>query len=225
MKCHICSQETLSFADPKTTILYYQCRECEYIFKSPKYYQDLAVQQKRYDLHQNNENDEGYREYYRRFLNFILPFVGHAKNGLDFGCGATSLLSEMITKSNIVCDYYDPIYHSDLIDKNKKYDLIVSTEVFEHLHHPKLVFGSLLNRLSDDGILAVQTQFHTNNREDFLRWYYHHDATHIVFFTAKTFMVLSEQFNCKLVGNNGKNIVVIRKNSTKIPKIFESGKI
>lgn len=220
MKCHICSKEALSFEDPRTNILYYHCKTCEYIFKSPKYYQDLTVQQKRYDLHQNDKNDTGYRDYYQRFLNFVLPFVGHTKNALDFGCGATSLLSEMISKNNIECDHYDPIYHPAAWDENKKYDLIVSTEVFEHLHHPKLVFEVLLNRLNDNGILAIQTQFHTNKTEDFLRWYYQHDTTHVVFFTVKTFKVLCEQFGCEFLGNNGKNVVVIRKDPHKIHRAY-----
>ncbi len=198
--------------DEKTNITYYHCNECEYIFKSPECYQDLDTQKERYNLHTNDENDEGYIAYFQRFIDFTSPFVSSCKSALDFGCGASSILSEMFEKKGIVCDFYDPIYHPEgMDDHSKKYDLIVSTEVFEHLHQPRDVFVSLLDRLSKDGYLALQTQFHTNDIEAFKKWYYHQDPTHIVFFTAETFKILCKRYGCEFVSDNTKNMVLIRK--------------
>jgi 2-polyprenyl-3-methyl-5-hydroxy-6-metoxy-1,4-benzoquinol methylase len=199
------------FIDKKTNITYYQCSNCEYVCKSTEHYQDLLRQKERYNLHQNDEQDEGYQAYFQRFLDFVLPLVGEAKTALDFGCGASTLLATLLEKNGIRCDYYDPIYHPNT-DIDKKYDLIVSTEVFEHLHQPKQVFRELLEKLKDGGYLALQTQFHPKDEESFLQWYYHQDPTHIVFFTAQTFRVLCESFECELVVDNQKNMVVIRKN-------------
>lgn len=211
LDCHICNKVTTSFIDEKINITYYHCKECEYIFKSSECYQDFDAQKERYNLHTNDENDEGYIAYFQRFMDFVYPFVSTSKSALDFGCGASSILSEMFEKKGISCDFYDPIYHPDGIDNNKKYDLIVSTEVFEHLHQPKEIFDSLLKRLEKGGYLALQTQFHTNDREVFIKWYYHQDPTHIVFFTAETFRVLCKMFDCEFVRDNGKNMVLIRK--------------
>ncbi|TNF44514.1 MAG: methyltransferase domain-containing protein, partial [Epsilonproteobacteria bacterium] len=86
-----------------------------------------------------------------------------------------------------------------------------STEVFEHLHQPREVFESLLERLEAGGYLALQTQFHANSVESFKKWYYHQDPTHIVFFTAKTFRVLCQAFGCEFISDNGKNMVLLRK--------------
>lgn len=213
MKCHICNQETESFVDKKTDIVYYHCLDCEYIFKSSECYQDFYVQKERYDLHENDEDDAGYRAYFQRFLDFILPIVGRPKSALDFGCGASSLLAKMLENEGIACDYYDPIYHPDTLDEEMKYQLIVSTEVFEHLHQPREVFKSLLDRLEEGGYLALQTQFHSNDIEAFKKWYYHQDPTHIVFFTAQTFKVLCEMFACEFIGENGKNMVLLRKSA------------
>jgi SAM-dependent methyltransferase len=173
----------------------------------------MTVQKVRYDLHENDEEDRGYQAYFQRFLDFVLPLSGEPKAALDFGCGATSLLAKMLEEQGISCDYYDPIYHPNNLDEDKKYDLIVSTEVFEHLHEPKEVFESLLKRLKEGGYLALQTQFHPNNIEEFKKWYYHQDPTHIVFFTAKTFRVLCEGADCVFVSDNGKNIVLLRKSA------------
>jgi len=211
LTCHICHKPVDSWKDAKTNIKYYECKNCAYIFKSPECYQDFETQHARYDLHENDENDAGYRAYFQRFLDFVLPRVEKPNNALDFGCGASSLLAQLLEKEGIACNYYDPIYHPDRLDDSKKYELIVSTEVFEHLHQPKEVFKSLVEHLEKGGYLAIQTQFHPNERESFQKWYYHQDPTHIVFFSARTFEVLSDLFQCRVIADNGKNMVVIQK--------------
>ena len=214
MYCHICEEQTESFIDNKTNIIYYHCIACEYIFKSSEYYQDFIVQKERYDLHTNDENDKGYITYFQRFLDFVLPYIIKNQDismlALDFGCGKSFILSSMLQKEGIICDYYDPIYHPYL-DENKKYNLIVSTEVFEHLHNPKEIFEKLVGLLDKDGYLAIQTQFHTNDREVFKKWYYHHDSTHIVFFTVKTFKILAKLYGCKYIKDNDKNMILLKK--------------
>ena len=211
MNCHICNRLTQSFNHKKTNITYYHCTSCEYIFKSPTCYQDLETQKERYNLHENNEEDEGYRAYFQRFLDFVLPHLENVQTALDFGCGRTSLLAQLLEDEGIACDYYDPIYHPDTLDEKKRYDLIVSTEVFEHLHQPREVFERLLEKLNSGGYLAIQTEFHSNEQASFEKWWYPQDPTHIVFFRAKTFRILSEMYGCQFVVDNGKNMVLIKK--------------
>ena len=216
MNCHICDEKTSVFVDEKTDITYYHCKSCEYIFKSPEYYQDFDAQKERYNLHENSAEDEGYKAYFQRFLDFVLPYVFYPENScpenaLDFGCGATSLLSTMLEEKGIKTDYYDPIYHPNTLINSKKYELIVSTEVFEHLHDPKHLFNSLLKRLKTGGYLAIQTEFHSNDSKSFKAWWYPKDPTHIVFFRPETFKVLCTQNNCKYVADNEKNMVLIQK--------------
>jgi len=211
LQCQICNKTTASFVDEKTDITYHHCKVCEYIFKSPEHYIALDAQKERYDIHENDENSVGYRAYFQRFLDFVLPFVGAPKNALDFGCGESSLLAKMLRESGIETDYYDPIYHPSNLDDSKKYELIVSTEVFEHLHQPRVVFEMLISRLEEGGYLAIQTQFHPNEEEAFKKWWYHQDETHIVFFRAKTFRVLSEMYGCEFVEDNGANMVLLRR--------------
>ena len=211
MKCLICSEVCDSFDDEKYAISYYRCGMCHCIFKSPDLHQGYDEQKERYDLHQNVEESEGYQAYFRRFLDYILPLTDNPKSALDFGCGVTSLLATMLAEEGIDCDVYDPIYHSDSSYQKKRYDLIVSVEVFEHLHHPKEVFEHLLSKLNRRGYLAIQTQFHYDDIERFLSWHYRLDPTHIVFFDAETFRRLTDRYDCEYRGDNGKNMVVIRR--------------
>ncbi len=211
LTCHICGSGTDSFRDEKSGILYYCCDGCEVIFKSPECYQSISEQKVRYDLHNNDENDEGYRAYFQRFLDFVLPHVENVGTALDFGCGRSTLLANILNSMNVSTDAYDPIYHPDIPYDSKKYDLILSTEVFEHLHDPKAVFGALVDRLHAGGYLAIQTQFHPVNAEAFKNWYYHKDPTHIVFFTPQTFKRLAVLHGCGYVADNGKNMVLLKK--------------
>lgn len=211
MNCHICKQNTSGFIHPKIEILYYHCKDCECIFKSPRYYQDLSTQKKRYDLHQNNDDDLKYISYFQKFVDFTLSSISPPKNALDFGCGRSIALSKLIEDNKITCDYYDPIYHPKNIIK--KYDLITCVEVFEHLHQPLEVFEKLLSYLHDGGYLAIQTAFHTNNQEEFEKWYYPNDPTHIVFFRPKTFEVLAKKYYCTYVKDNNKNMILLQKKS------------
>ncbi len=210
MHCHICEYETVPFVDVKTGIAYYHCHECEYIFKNPANYQSIEAQKQRYDLHTNDENDAGYRAYFQRFLDFVLPHIEEVEQVLDFGCGKSTLLANILKDINIECDVYDPIYHPIKLSDSKKYDMIVSTEVFEHLHDPRSTFSSLCNMLKPGGYLALQTQFHPNEEESFKAWYYHMDPTHIVFFRPRTFERLGEMYDCRIVADNGTNILVLK---------------
>jgi trans-aconitate methyltransferase len=131
---------------------------------------------------------------------------------LDFGCGRSKLLAKILHQKGIRTDAYDPIYYPDALKDDKKYDLIVSTEVFEHLHKPAEVFASLVSRLNPGGYLAIQTAFYPDDMPSFKHWYYHKDPTHIVFFCPKTFVQLCKKNNCFYIADNGKNMIIMRKN-------------
>lgn len=211
MQCHICQKLAQPFQDEKHQATYYFCHGCAYIFKDPQYYWSMKAQKERYDLHENSEESAGYRAYFQRFLDFLLPHVGGVKRALDFGCGRSMLLSKMLQEQHIVCDAYDPLYHPEGLDEEKRYGLIVSTEVFEHLSQPKEVFATLVTQLEEGGYLAIQTQFHPNEVEAFKTWYYPNDPTHIVFFTPKSFICLAQQYGMKYITDNGRNMVLLQK--------------
>ena len=209
--CHVCNGKAMWFGETDNGVDFFHCSVCDAVFKSPECYQSIAEQKARYDLHNNDENDEGYRAYFQRFLDFVLPQVEDVDTALDFGCGRSTLLANILNSMNIDTDAYDPIYHPDLPYHSKKYDLILSTEVFEHLHDPKAVFASLVECLNGGGYLAIQTQFYPDSIEDFKKWYYHKDPTHIVFFNTTTFRHLAAMHGCIYLADNSRNMVLFKK--------------
>jgi len=209
--CLLCEKHTEALFDEKRKRAYYYCSSCSLYFKDPKSYQSFVKQKERYDLHENNQESEGYRNYFQRFLDFLsLSSLEGVDLALDFGCGRSRLLASMMKEEGVICDSYDPIYAPFEYEK-KRYDLIVSTEVFEHLHHPKESFVSLLGALREGGYLAIQTAFHPQTKEAFFSWYYTEDTTHIVFFSIKSFEVLALAYGCKVIRTNGKNMILLQK--------------
>jgi SAM-dependent methyltransferase len=213
MDCIVCSASSRRFKDEKTGITYTQCDRCGLISKNPECFQDFASQKERYDLHENDAENVGYRDYFQRFLEFVLPQAGEVRTALDFGCGASTLLADMLAEEGIDCDYYDPIYAPDDAYRRRHYDLILSVEVFEHLHRPDETFTHLVERLNPGGFLAIRTEFHPDDIERFLGWYYRMDSTHVVFFRPETFRYLAQRNGCLYLGDNGKNMLLIQKSS------------
>ena len=189
----------------------YHCGHCGVIFKDPKIHENFEIQKTRYDLHENDAEDEGYRRYFQQFLDFVLAQSETPFTALDFGCGRSTLLSDMLAGQGITSESYDPIYHPDTEYTNKKYDLITSVEVFEHLHDPMAVFAELASLLNSGGILAIRTEFSYARKEAYLQWYYRRDPTHIVFFSPETFRVMCERVGVRYVEDNGKNMVLVGK--------------
>ncbi len=210
MKCPICQNMTESFTDSAKDILYHECSVCQYIYKSPDIHPDLEQQKIRYDLHENDPEDEGYRAYFQRFLDFVLPVVGNSGGrALDFGSGESDLLAQMLSKHRYRTLSYDPIYRPDDY-KKFRYNLIVSTEVFEHLSTPLHTLKALASLLEEGGYIALQTQFRPHDREGFLDWYYRLDPTHIGFFAAKTLRYAAQKAGLRYIDDDGKNKIIFQ---------------
>jgi len=210
MECLICRSPTKEYNDIKLDIKTYKCNTCKYLFKDPETFWELEEQKKRYDLHQNNPEDAGYRSYFQNFLDFVFSIIDIPKSVLDFGCGESELLADMICEMGASAVGYDPIYRPQKEYKLQRYDLITSVEVFEHLHNPSKVFNHLISLLDEGGVLAIRTEFLPEEMSDYFRWYYRLDPTHVGFFSIDTFRYLAKSGGCEYLGDNEKNIVLIR---------------
>jgi len=211
MNCPICSTQTQAFVDERHGITYSECPACRYRFKSPQHHPDWTAQKQRYDLHQNDPDDPGYRAYFQRFLDFMLPHVPQKGRVLDFGSGASDLLASMFREQGWDAVRYDPIYYPDEEYRSQYYNLIVSTEVFEHLSDPMATLRHLASFLVPGGHLALQTQFYPEALEAFFDWYYRLDPTHIGFLIPKTFGQMAADAGLCYVADDGINKVLLKR--------------
>jgi len=210
MKCHICNTLVGSFEDIQLNKIFFHCPSCELIFLDKKFYVSKNDEKNQYDQHNNSLENEGYVNMFDDFLDFTLKGL-HVKSVLDFGSGPTPVLAELLKRRGLHVEHFDKFYQPKKVYKNKKYDLITSTEVFEHLENPKEILNLLSNHLNPNGIISIMTLFHTNKQEDFLKWWYRRDPTHITFFTPKTIEIMAKKCGLKLLKHNTKRVIALQK--------------
>lgn len=211
--CKICGKETRILYDPQMKDAYHICGYCEYISMDEEGYISLEKEKERYLEHNNVYEDAGYREFLEGFIQeAVFPFRRHFERALDFGSGPGPVLARLMNeKYHIETDIYDLHFAPEKAYLDKTYDLIVSTEVLEHLADPLEVLKGLSDRLAPHGILAVMTLFHSKDDTAFLGWHYRRDKTHIGFFTPKTMGILGGLANLELIGTDGKRCATFKK--------------
>ncbi len=194
IKCLLCysKDHELFFKDKFRA--YRRCNVCSILFVPTKYYISRKSEKARYEEHNNDPDDIRYREFLERIAEPIRERFAIGASGLDFGCGPTPLLADILAEDGFEMEIYDSFYETDKAVLDKKFDFIVSTEVVEHLSKPLAEFEKLFSMLKDDGILAVMTQLHDDSI-DFKTWHYKNDCTHICFFSIETFDWLAKHLD------------------------------
>lgn len=213
MECKICNSSTLLIEDTQFKTIYHHCQNCEFIFLDEKFFVCSEEEKKQYDFHKNTLENEGYVNMFRDFLQKAgVSDNKNIKTALDYGSGPGPVLAHVLENElNLEVDVYDPYFSPKKVFENKTYDLITSTEVFEHFQNPLHEIQKLKGLLKKGGTLAIMTMFHYNDQEHFLKWWYRRDTTHIGFYSPKTFEAIASQFNLELSFIDEKNICVLKK--------------
>lgn len=212
IECKICGSNTRVIKDTQFDIDYYKCLECEFIHMDKNNRVSFDGERAVYDLHENSLESEGYVNMFRKFLDkSVTPFKTEGK-GLDFGSGPEPVLMQLINRDyKFDMENYDLHYQPEKIYEGKKYDLVVSTEVVEHLADPMEVFELIYDILCDGGIFAFMTILHYNDDESFNNWWYRRDETHISFFSENTLKVIAEKIGFKFIYSDEKRVFTFQK--------------
>ena len=191
--CPLCaSTATREFhRQPERT--FHRCAECLLVFVPREFHLPAAEERAVYELHENDPNDPRYRAFLSRLFVPLRARLAEGASGLDFGSGPGPTLSAMFRESGLDCENYDPFFADDRALLARKYDFIVSSEVFEHLSDPASVLQQLLSMLRPSGWLGVMTK-RVTTPEAFARWHYIRDPTHVVFFSDATFAWIGERY-------------------------------
>ena len=210
MSCKICSSEELEKIrlDEK----YYFCNNCEVIFIDQQEVVDPAEEKSRYEGHDNSHQNEGYVNMFKDFIDEVIePHLNLTKemSVLEFGCGPGPVLADLLEEKSLEVDRYDPYFFPEKIFAGQNYDLITSTEVFEHFLDPVKEMELLTSHLKDGGYLAVMTSFHPGP-DEFEDWWYKWDPTHITFYNQKTFQKLASDFNLEIVYTDQEKYILFK---------------
>lgn len=211
MICKICSSETYILYDAQFNMDYHRCKVCGFIYEDPKHHMSHHSEKEEYGTHNNSIEDEGYVNMFRKFQRAFEPFV-RGKDVLEYGSGPEPVFSEVLRRDGYQVTSYDPFFLPDESYLEYKYDLITSTEVFEHFSEPMVEIEKLLNLLKKDGVLAIMTQFPKTD-EHFKTWWYRRDPTHISFYTIESFKKISQKYKLDILFHNDKDYMIFRNNT------------
>ena len=214
MICNICGEKVvngINVSNRRWEKLYHHCENCDFIFIDEKYILSSSEELDRYKTHNNNVGDPVYEAYFEKFISYAFDGVENVEKILDYGSGPEPVLANVLQKKGYMVDIYDKYFADENIYQNKKYDLIVSTEVFEHIWDPMPVLEDLAKTIDKEGYLVLMTNFHTSRKNEFSNWWYIQDPTHISFYSPKTFAYIAERLGFNIVKHNEKNIIVFRK--------------
>lgn len=206
MNCLLCHTDSTPF-EAETFL----CPECALVFKNPDIFLSSDEDVERYSSHQNNSEDQGYRDFLGKLAHPMKEFLPSHFEGLDFGCGPGPTLSFILEDMGGEMENYDPIFFPDahlLIPDT--YDVVTSTEAVEHFKTPERDWDLLVSLVKDGGLLGVMTQFY-KTEIDFKSWWYKNDPTHVVFYQEKTLSYIAEKYNLETLYNDQKSVVIFRK--------------
>lgn len=201
VNCLICGSKTERIVHRKFGVGYNCCDNCGFISKHEADRISPEDELKIYKRHNNSIDDPRYVAYFRDFIDTaVTDFLSEGRRGLDFGSGPTPVLAKILERDyGFNMEIYDSYFSPEKVFLGKKYNLITSTEVFEHLDEPIAYFKMLSDCLEDDGVLSVMTLFHPEDRQEFIEWYYMRDMSHISFYTLDTMKRVSEIVGLNIV--------------------------
>ncbi len=195
--CPLCQNNSNEFyyADSRN---YWQCSNCDLVFVSASEHLSESEEKSRYDFHENDSNDPGYRAFLGRLINPLSECLPKASEGLDFGCGPGPTVSVMLEEQGHTVACYDKYYANTPALLGQKYDFVTSTEVLEHLREPREEIERLIGMLKSEGYLGIMTKLLPPTQQQFANWHYKKDPTHICFYADSTFEWIASHWNLSL---------------------------
>ncbi len=188
---------------------FFRCDDCGLVFVPSSQFLSPEDERKRYDLHRNSPDDEGYRLFLHRMFLHLQVGLSPASSGLDFGSGTGQVLAQMFREAGHSMATYDPFYEPDRAVLRQQYDFITATEVVEHLRDPKRDLELLWACLRPGGYLGIMTR-PAVDMAAFPMWHYKNDLTHVCFFSSQTFRWLADTWGSG-VAYPESDIVLFRK--------------
>lgn len=212
--CVLCGDASEFFATTDDSFFgsldYFQCRSCKLIVQDPSKRLSAEDEKKRYEMHDNNPSDPGYRDFLSRLISPLCAHLIPGMTGLDFGCGPGPAIKKLLEPSNCDVKEYDPYFYPDENLLNDQYDFITATEVLEHLSDPMQTLRRIDSLLKSGGFFGAMTSLYTD-RIRFDEWWYPKDPTHVVFYHPDTMKAISGIFGWEY-SIHSENSIIFKKN-------------
>ena len=213
--CPLCCHHTTYFFYRDAYRSYRRCPNCALIFVARADLLPPSEEKARYDLHENDPNDPGYRKFLSQLTVPLLTRLGPTpQHGLDFGSGPGPTLSIILQEQGHTVDLYDPYYAPQRQTLEMKYDFVTCSEAIEHFYTLKTEWQLLVNLLKPGGWLGIMTKL-IDDIDEFPHMHYIKDRTHVRFFSRATFRFLARKDNLA-VEFIGDNVILMQKAKTEM---------
>ncbi|MDD4872504.1 MAG: class I SAM-dependent methyltransferase [Kiritimatiellae bacterium] len=196
--CPLCRSSRTSLFHRDRYRTYFMCPDCGLVHVPGQYHLSHEGKKHRYDLHTNNAEDEGYRRFLAKLINPLLERLDNGAEGLDYGSGPEPVLAAMLSEKGFKMEIFDPFYADDRRTLERKYDFLTCCETMEHFVDPRKEWEQFIKLVKKGGWIGIMTQL-LESADDFARWHYINDETHVCFFSGKTFEWLGKQYGVKIV--------------------------
>lgn len=185
------------------------CGDCGLAFLEPSQRPRPEAERARYETHENDPADAGYRDFLGRLFEPLAKRLPAGAEGLDYGSGPGPTLSVMLGEAGFPTAVYDPYFAPDPAALERTYDFITCTETAEHFFAPAAEFDRLDALLRPGGLLAVMTTLLTDEQA-FENWWYARDPTHVCFYRPRTMEWIARRYRWDLERPHA-NVALFRK--------------
>lgn len=191
---------------------YHRCDRCALVFLDPSGRLDADCERDRYETHENDPDDPGYRAFLDRLAVPLVERLDSGARGLDYGSGPGPTLSVMLGERGFPTVVYDPYFAPDTGALDATYDFVTCTETAEHFFAPGREFERFDALLRPGGWLGLMTGLLTEDI-DFETWWYVRDPTHVAFYAPETLRWIAGRFAWDLETPSD-NVALFRKPAT-----------
>ncbi len=160
-----------------------------------------SKQRERYLLHSNElgprSDANGYRAYLNKFLETVFSYeretqgAFNIKKLFDYGSGPYPALVELLNEQNqkfafvddVKIKHWDPFFYPSGTFFEGGADIVFCLEVVEHFEKPQEGFDGLAKAAAKNGLIAIKTQIAPQSIDEFNKWWYKEDSTHVSFYS------------------------------------------
>ncbi len=192
INCTLCGAATWHFYRFRSRD-YHRCKICRSILMDPSCHLAMHEEKNRYDQHNNDVYDPGYRRFVKPLVDLVIENNSCKSRGLDFGAGPGPVAATMLGEAGFMLECYDPHYLDNRDLLRKKYNFIICCEVIEHFRNPFEEFSLLRLLLEPGGSLYCMTELYRDEC-GFNDWYYKNDPTHIFFYHRRALEWIKNRF-------------------------------
>lgn len=172
---------------------YFRCPSCALVFVPALFHLTAREEKKRYELHQNDPEDEAYRSFLMKLVAPLIERLKPGSRGLDYGSGPGPTLSAILEERGFPTAIYDPFFADNPGVLNETYDFLTCTETVEHFRNPARHLQIMFDLVKSGGWIGLMTSLITDGT-DFNIWHYARDDTHIAFYSSETIAWISERY-------------------------------